>query len=339
MTVRVRIEDVARAAGVSMKTVSRVLNNEATVRDDTRSRVQEVAKALNYRPDPSARSLAGRKSYLVALLYDNPSANYLMEILMGVVEACQAHHYGMVVQPLLYDSPDFVETVISLVSFSRFDGLILTPPITDSVELLDRLDELAIPYACISPKNREGRIGVTLEEHDAVSDMVAHLVSLGHTRIAHIKGHTAHGASEWRLAGYRAGLRRTGLRYDPALVIEGEFSFDSGVRAGHVLLDLPEPPTAIFAANDDMAAGVMSVAHGRGLRIPDDISVCGFDNTPMSRQIFPALTTVHQPTQDMGRQATLELLKAIRDPASGEMVRMPYALQLRQSTGSAPRRP
>lgn len=339
MSVRVRIEDVARAAGVSMKTVSRVLNNESTVRDDTRSRVQEVAKALNYRPDPSARSLAGRKSYLVALLYDNPSANYLMEILMGVVEACQMHQYGMVVQPLLYDRPDFVDTVISLVSFSRFDGLILTPPITDSVELLDRLDELAIPYACISPKNREGRIGVTLEEHDAVSDMVEHLVSLGHTRIAHIKGHAAHGASEWRLAGYRAGLRRTGLRYDPALVIEGEFSFDSGVMAGNALLDLPDRPTAIFAANDDMAAGVMSVAHGRGLRIPHDLSVCGFDNTPMSRQIFPALTTVHQPTQDMGRQATLELLKAIRDPASGTMVRMPYALQLRQSTGSAPRRP
>ena len=335
---RVRIEDVAKAAGVSMKTVSRVLNNEPTVREDTRNRVQDVAKALNYRPDPSARSLAGRKSYLVALLYDNPSANYLMEILMGVVEACQAHHYGMVVQPLTYDSPDFVQTVTSLVSFSRFDGLILTPPITDSIELLDRLDQLAIPYSCISPKNHEGRIGVMLDEHDAACEMMEHLVSLGHSRIAHIMGHTAHGASAWRLAGYRAGLRRTGLRYDPALVIEGKFSFDSGVIAGNALLDLPDPPTAIFAANDDMAAGVMSVAHGRGLTIPGHLSVCGFDNTPMSRQIFPALTTVHQPAQEMGRQATLELLKTIKDPASGKMTRMPYALLLRQSTGPAPLR-
>lgn len=335
---RVRIEDVAKAAGVSMKTVSRVLNNEPTVKEDTRQRVQAVAKSLNYRPDPSARSLAGHKSYLIALLYDNPSANYLMEILMGVVEACQEHHYGMVVQPLVYDSPDFVQTVESLVSLSRLDGLILTPPITDSVQLLDRLDQLCVPYSCVSPKNRAGGIGVTLEEHDAVCEMIEHLVSLGHTRIAHIKGHPAHGASEWRLAGYRSGLRRAGLRYDPELVLDGEFSFDSGVRAAQRLFDLEHPPTAIFAANDDMAAGVMRVAHERGLAIPGDVSVCGFDNTPMSHQIFPALTTVHQPTREMGYLATVQLLKAIKDRAAGQMLRMPYALQLRQSTGPAPRR-
>lgn len=335
---RVRIEDVAKAAGVSMKTVSRVLNNEPTVKDETRARVQAVAKSMNYRPDPSARSLAGRKSYLVALLYDNPSANYLMEILMGVVEACQEYHYGLVVQPLNYHSPDFLQSVESLVSFSKLDGLILTPPITDSVALLDRLDTLCMPYSCVSPKHREGGIGVTLDEHDAVCDMIEYLVSLGHTRIAHIRGHPAHGGSEWRLAGYRSGLRRAGLRYQPELVIDGEFSFDSGVSAARQLLGLESPPTAIFAANDDMAAGAMSVAHSRGLSIPGDLSVCGFDNTPMSRQIFPALTTVHQPTQEMGRLATVELLKAIKDPASGRMLRMPYALQLRESTGPAPRR-
>lgn len=182
-----------------MKTVSRVLNNEPTVREETRARVQAVAQSMNYRPDPSARSLAGRRSYLVALLYDNPSANYLMEILMGVVDACQAHHYGMVVQPLNYESPDFLRSVESLVQFSKLDGLILTPPITDSVELLDRLDQLCMPYSCVSPRNREGTIGVTLEEHDAAADMIEYLVSLGHTRIAHIKGHPSHGASEWRL--------------------------------------------------------------------------------------------------------------------------------------------
>ena len=110
-----------------------------------------------------------------------------------------------------------------------------------------------------------------------------------------------------------------------------------GARAAERLFELERPPTAIFAANDDMAAGVMSVAHSRGLSIPGDVSVCGFDNTPMSRQIFPALTTVHQPTQEMGRLATVELLKAIKDPASGQMIRMPYALQLRQSTGPVPR--
>jgi LacI family transcriptional regulator len=336
MTMRTRIEDVARQAGVSMKTVSRVLNNEPGVREATRAKVMETVAALNYRPDPSARSLAGNRSYLVALLYDNPSPNYLMEILTGVVEACESHHYGMVMQPVGYHSPDFLDAVDALVVGSRLDGLILTPPLTDSVALLDRLDQRGIPFSCISPKEREGRIGVTLDEHEAVCELMEHLVALGHRRIAHVRGHPDHGASEWRLAGYRTALRRAGLRYDPALVVDGEFSFDSGLIAGRQLLALAERPTAIFAANDDMAAGVMRAASELGLRVPRDVSVCGFDNTPISQQIFPALTTVQQPTRDMGQVATVQLLNAIRDRSAGRMVRMPYALQLRQSTGPVP---
>ncbi|AKC88260.1 LacI family DNA-binding transcriptional regulator [Pseudoxanthomonas suwonensis] len=333
---RVRIEDVANQAGVSMKTVSRVLNNEPGVREVTRARVLETVAALNYRPDPSARSLAGNRSYLVALLYDNPSPNYLMEILTGVVEACESHHYGMVMQPVGYHSPDFLDAVDALVMASRLDGLILTPPLTDSAALLDRLDQRGIAFSCISPKHREGRIGVTLDEHEAVGELMAHLIALGHQRIAHVRGHPDHGASEWRMAGYRSALRRAGLRYDPALVVDGEFSFDSGLAAGRQLLALAERPTAIFAANDDMAAGVMRAASELGLRVPRDVSVCGFDNTPISQQIFPALTTVQQPTRDMGQVATVQLLNAIRDRSAGRMVRMPYALQLRQSTGPVP---
>ncbi|MBD9370478.1 LacI family DNA-binding transcriptional regulator [Xanthomonas sp. XNM01] len=334
---RARIEDVAAAAGVSMKTVSRVLNAEAGVRQSTRERVLEVVQALNYRPDPSARRLAGNRSYLVALLYDNPSPNYLMEILSGVVEACEAQHYGMVMQPVSYRSPDFVASVDTLLTVSRLDGLILTPPLTDSAELLDRLDQHGVPFSSISPRERDGRIGVTLDEHDAVCELVAHLVGLGHSRIAHVRGHPDHGAGEWRMAGYRSALRRAGLRYDPDLVMPGEFSFDSGLDAGRRLLQLRERPTAIFAANDDMAAGVMRAASELGLKVPRDLSVVGFDDTPISRQIFPALTTVQQPTREMGRTATEQLLKAIRDRGAGRMVRMPYALQLRQSTGPAPR--
>ena len=177
---------------------------------------------------------------------------------------------------------------------------------------------------------------MTLDEHEAVGELMAHLVELGHRRIAHVRGHPDHGASEWRMAGYRSALRRAGLRYDPALVVDGEFSFDSGLAAGRHLLGLAERPTAIFAANDDMAAGVMRAASELGLRVPRDVSVCGFDNTPISQQIFPALTTVQQPTRDMGQVATVQLLNAIRDRSAGRMVRMPYALQLRQSTGPAP---
>jgi len=333
---RARIEDVAAMAGVSMKTVSRVLNHEPGVRESTRDRVREAVAALNYRPDPSARSLAGSRSYLVALLYDNPSPNYLMEVVTGVVDACEAHHYGMVMQPVAFHAPDCVETVDALLSVSRLDGLILTPPLTDSEGLLDRLDQRGIPFACISPYRREGRIGVTLDEHDAVCELVAHLVVLGHRRIGHVRGHPDHGASEWRLAGYRTALRRAGLCYDPELVVDGEFSFDSGLEAGRRLLGLDDRPTAIFAANDDMAAGVMRAASELGLRVPAEVSVCGFDNTPIAQHIFPQLTTVQQPTRDMGQVATMQLLAAIRDRGAGSMVHMPYALQLRDSTGPAP---
>jgi LacI family transcriptional regulator len=334
---RVRIEDVAAAAGVSMKTVSRVLNRELNVREDTRVRVQKAVDKLKYVPHFSARSLAGNKSFLVALLYNNPSANYLMEVMGGVLEACAAEQYNMLLCPLEPDGPRVVSEVEALIGRSQPDGLVLTPPITDSAALLRRLAELEIPYASVSPKQQRKRIGVAMDETHAAFDIVAHLVSLGHRRIGHIVGHPAHGASGWRLTGYQQGLERAGLKYDPALVVPGEFSFESGVQGAEALLSLRKPPTAIFAANDDMAAGVIHAALERGLRVPDDLSVCGFDDTPMSRQIFPSLTTVHQPTHEMGRLATLELLASIQRRDGGRMLHVPYTLQLRQSTGPAPR--
>ena len=333
---RVRIEDVAEAAGVSMKTVSRVLNEEPNVSEATRARVREVVERLQYRPHPSARVLAGRRSYLVAMLYDNPSANYLMEVEQGVLDACQAQHYHLMLAPLAYDAKDIVSKVESLVLQSGIDGVVLTPPITDDAALLARLDELDIPWASVSPTEGNRRIGVVMDESSAVVEMVEHLASLGHRRIAHIKGHPAHGASRWRLAGYRAGLARAGLEPDEALVADGGFSYDSGFAAANQLLDLPEPPTAIFAANDDMAAGAIGAICERGLSVPRDVSVCGFDDTPIARHIYPSLTTVRQPTREMGRLAGAELLKAIRDRSQGGLVTVPYTLQLRRSTG--PRR-
>ena len=333
---RVNIRDVAEAAGVSIKTVSRVLNHEASVKLSTRQRILALAEKMNYKPDPSARSLAGKKSYLLGFLYDNPSSSYLMEILTGVLGACKANHYGLTLCPLQHRDAGFVGAVEEIVRSSKLDGLILTPPISDSSELLGVLDQLEVRYACISPRDATNRIGVQMDEQTAVQEIVAHLVSLGHTRIAHIKGHPSHSASHWRLSGYQRGLLGAGLAFDPRLVCEGYFTFESGRDSTKWLLALPDPPTAIFAGNDDTAAGVMSVLHERGLRIPADISVCGFDNLPVSRQIFPALTTVSQPTAAMGKIATEQLLSHIKDRSAGTMVNVPYELILRQSTG--PRR-
>ncbi len=338
MSRRVRIEDVAAAAGMSMKTVSRVLNGEPNVREDTRAQVMRAVERLKYVPNHSARSLAGNKSYLVALIYNNPSPNYLMEVISGVLAGCQAKRYTMLLGPFEPDGPELVAGVEAMIARSRPDGLILTPPITDSPALLKRLFELKVPYASISPKRKKGGVCVAMDETRAAFEMVVHLASLGHKRIAHIVGPQAHGASAWRLTGYQQGLQHAGLKFDPGLLVQGEFTFDSGVHGAERLLALKRPPTAVFAANDDMAAGVIRVALDRHMRVPEDISICGFDDTPLSNNIFPPLTTVHQPTREMGRLATLALLEEVQNPGSVALMQVPYTLKLRRSTGPAPKR-
>src|SRR3546814_258649 len=337
---RTRIEDVAAAAGVSMKTVSRVLNNEPNVREETRERVLEAVARLQYRPNASARSLAGQRSYVIALVYDNPSRNYLMEIQAGVLDACHAHRYNMVLAPVGSGRESVASDIRGVFAHHAPDGVVLIPPLTDDPVVLDYLRDNGVPFACVSPHSTAHRIGVTMDEHAAVRDLMAHLIALGHRRIGHIQGHRAHGAQEWRHAGYRQALQHAGIDYDPDLVVEGEFVFESGVHGANRLLDLPDPPTAIFAANDDTAAGVIRVAGERGLSVPRELSVCGFDDTPIARHIFPALTTVRQPTTDMGELATRQLLEHIRTPGAGRMLQVRHTLLLRESTGPArPRKP
>ena len=160
---RVRIEDVAAMAGVSMKTVSRVLNHEPNVSERTRKLVEAAVEKLRYRPLPSARTLAGRRSYLVAMLFDNPSSNYLMEIELGVLDACQAQHYNLMLAPLVYDAGDIVDKVESLIMQSQLDGIVLTPPLTDDTALLERLVALGIPHSSISAKEQNRHVGVVVD--------------------------------------------------------------------------------------------------------------------------------------------------------------------------------
>ena len=330
-SMRSRIEDVATAAGVSMKTVSRVLNNEPNVREVTRARVMQMVEQLQYKPNLSARSLAGQRSYVVALVYNNPSRNYLMEIQSGMLEACRASHYNLLLAPV-GSGKQRAADMKGLFEYFGPDGVVLIPPLTDDDVVLAYLNEHQVPYACIAPRNPESRIGVMMDETAAVMALMEGLIALGHRRIGHIKGPPSHGACEWRYKGYRDALRQAGIAYDPDLITQGEFSHESGINGANRLLDLPSPPTAIFAANDDMAAGVIRAACERGLVVPRDLSVCGFDDTPIARQIYPALTTVRQPTSEMGRLATLELLEKIRSPGAGCMVHVEHALIFREST-------
>jgi LacI family transcriptional regulator len=333
---RANISDVARVAGTSRKTVSRVINNEPNVHASTRKLVLDAIAKLKYRPLTSARSLATNRSFMVGLLYDNRSPSYIMEVQAGVLEACEAQHYSMMVQPLVSASSDFVERVDDILTRHRPDGLILTPPITDHAPLLKSLRKNGIPFASISPRHPEKSVGVILREREAAAAMVAHLVSLGHTRIAHIVGDLEHGAGVWRLAGYRDGLKRAGLKENPAYMVPGRFSFESGVEAARKLLALKPRPTAIFAGDDDMATGTIWAASEAGLSVPGDISVCGFDDTNIATQVWPPLTTIHQPVQEMARRATEELMRLVLGRGEAGMVELDYEIRIRASTGPRP---
>lgn len=329
---RVTISDVARAVGTSKKTISRVLNNDPNVSRSMRERVAAAVAALNYRPLTSARSLAANRSFMIGLLYDNRSPSYIMEVQAGVLAACEAQHYSMMVQPLESDAPDFVERVEDILSRHRPDGLILTPPITDHAGLLACLQRNEVPFASIAPRQPGACIGVMLREREAAAAMVAHLVALGHRRIAHILGDPEHGAGIWRLAGYRDGLAQAGLQEDPAYMVQGRFSFESGVAAMRQLLALPQRPTAIFAADDDMAVGAIWAAAEAGVSVPRELSICGFDDTTIATQVWPPLTTIHQPVREMGRRATEELFLRVLNKGEARMVEVDYDMRIRAST-------
>ncbi|NID16823.1 LacI family DNA-binding transcriptional regulator [Luteibacter yeojuensis] len=334
---RVTINDVARASDTSKKTVSRVLNQEPGVRREVRDRVMAAVAELKYRPLTSARSLASNRSFMIGLLYDNLSPSYIMEVQAGVQEACEAQQYSMMVQPLDSTARDFMERVEGILWRHRPDGLILTPPITDHPALLAHLRDTGLPFASIAPRKPKGIAGVILQEREAAAAMVDHLVALGHRRIAHIIGDPKHGAGVWRLAGYRDGLKRAGLAERADYMVQGQFSFESGVKAARQLLRLKERPTAIFAADDDMAVGAIWAAAEAGVAVPAEVSICGFDDTTIATQVWPLLTTVHQPVRDMGKRATEELLLGLLGKGEPRMVQVDYQMRLRASTAPAPR--
>ena len=339
MTRKATINDVAAHAGVSIKTVSRVLNGEQAVRPDTRQRVREAVEALNYRPSRSARSLASGRSYLIGLLYHNPSANYVVDVQHGALDKCLEHGFHLFSHPTdLYD-PDLGGMVANLVHQANLDGLILTPPLCSSAPLLAELDRQHIPFVRVSPVDlTHPSPYVLMDDVQASRDMTNYLIELGHRRIAHIFGHPDHAASEQRLEGFRSALAEHGLTADPSLIVEGRFSFETGRACAQKLLGLADPPTAIVAANDDLAAGAVMAAHEAGLGVPEDISVAGFDDTHVSRVVWPPLTTVHQPIYDLANAAADLLLKRLAGDDSGPRhIELPHELVIRQSTGPTPK--
>jgi len=335
VSIRANIRDVALHAGVAVKTVSRVLNGHPYVSAETRERVEQAVRELRFTPSIAARILSGSKSNQIALIYDNHSPYYTFQIQMGCWDRCQREGIRLLAQPVDVADPRIGDQVRGLVSETHVDGIVLSSPVTDCEPVLRALDAMDIPYVRISPgTNHAATSSVFMDEAVAADDMTTHLINVGHRRIGFIKGHPNHMASDERLFGYRRALDRAGIAYEPSLVCDGEFDFESGVRAANLLLDLAKRPTAIFASNDDMAAGVLAVAHDRGIDLPAALSVAGFDDTTLARTVWPPLTTIHQPMAELARTATDILI------TGGDIShrRLPHTLVERGSVAPPPRK-
>lgn len=305
MSERANIKDVAERAGVAVKTVSRVLNDHPYVRAETRAKVERAMKELEFRPSVAARILSGAKSNQIALIYDNHSPYYMFQIQTGCWKYCKENGIRLLAQPVDVEDPSVGRQVRGLITETHVDGIVLSSPVTDCEPVLNVLDQLDIPFVRISPgTNHALTSSVFMDDAQAADDITTHLINYGHRRIGFIRGHPNHMASEERLFGYRRALDRAGIAFEPGLIENGEFDVESGIRAGRRLLDRRDPPTAIFASNDDMAAGVLAVAHERAIKVPDHLSVVGFDDTPLARTVWPPLTSIHQPMAELARAAT-----------------------------------
>ena len=300
---RVTIQTVADHAGVSKKTVSRVLNREKGVTPATEDRVMASVKELGFKPNIAARSLAGARSYNIALAYDDPSSEYMAGVQGGVLEICRQFGYHLLLEPL--DQQKWPAAGgQDLIGVRHLDGVILMPPLSDQADLVDGIIASGLPVVLISSGlQRDDVLHVRIAEAEAARVMTRHLIELGHRRIAFIVGRQEHGAALRRRKGFIDEMHAQGLDVPDSAIAQGDFTFRSGMQAAEDLLASAYHPTAIFAGNDHMAAGVMAALHKHGLRVPEDISVAGFDGAEIAEMVWPPLTTIHQPLNDLGRAA------------------------------------
>ena len=337
---RATINDIARLASVSKKTVSRVINQSPFVKEETRARIDAVIQQIGYHPDPQARGLAFRRSFLIGLVYDNPNAQYIVNIQDGALDALRGSGFELVVHPCDRRSDDFVPGVRRFVERQKLHGVILLPPVAEDQDLVRALQELDCAYVRIASVKLDAAAHLVMSnDREAAAEVGKYLDSLGHQRIALIAGPTQYRSAHERQSGFVTALQQRGLKLAPEFVVEGNYTFDSGVVCAEALLARSPRPTAIFACNDEMAAGVYKAAYRLGIRIPEELSVVGFDDSPLASRLWPSLTTVRLPIRDMGRLAASKLLpdtsKGATDSAATSIV-IPH-LTVRDSSRPPPR--
>ena len=330
------INDIARLANVSKKTVSRVINESPFVREETRTRIAEIMLRVGYTPDPQARGLAFRRSFLIGLIYDNPNAPYVINIQEGALAALRRMGYELVVHPCDRNGSEFLPEIRNLISRQKLDGVILLPPVSENAELPELLRKLQCPYVRVlsAPLDDSDNLVLSMDRQSA-AEVAEHLAKLGHTRIAMIVGPASYRSAHERLAGFSNALADRGLTLAPEYIAEGLYTFESGAACSELLLSRSPRPTAIFAGNDETAAGVYRTAYLRGLKIPDDLTVIGFDDSPLASRLCPSLTTMRQPIRDMGRLAAEKVMAKIANsdgPTVASTTVFPH-LVVRESSG------
>ena len=316
------INDIARLAGVSKKTVSRVINQSPLVRKDTREKVEALMRDVGYTPDPIARGLAFRRSFLIGMVYDNPTAQFIVNMQYGALDTLRGSGFELVVHPCDSRSPGYIDGVRRFVQQQKLHGVMLVPRVSEDQALADMLDEIGVRYVRIAAVSldKPERMVVT-HDHDGAAEVADYLLSLGHKDIALITGPATYRSAIERTGGFLGALQRRGIELPKARVVEAGYTFESGVAAAEKLLAGKKRPSAIFCGNDEMAAGVYRAALRSGIQIPQQLSVVGYDDSPLASRLWPPLTSVRRDTRDTGRIAAAMLLHTEGTPRPMASVR------------------
>lgn len=329
------LSDIAKLANVSIKTASRVVRKEPKVSPKTRAAVEEAIKTLNYRPSVAPRAAVGSRSYVLGLIFDNPNASYIVELLQGAMEQSRQDGYHLIVEPVSLSSATITEDINNLLVQSNLDGMILPPPLCDEPSILKALMSAGKPFARISPSiSEELGLRVEINDHQAAKEMTTKLIELGHTSIGFITGRKGTATTRRRLEGFLSAMKDANLSVPDSFIQEGNFEYRSALIAGEKLLKQPQRPTAIFASNDEMAAGLIAAAHKSGLSVPDDLSIAGFDDSLVATVVWPQLTTVRQPIKEMAATAVKILIEKCRAESdeNPNMELLPTEIIMREST-------
>ena len=329
------LSDIAKLAKVSIKTASRVVRQESNVSPKTRTAVEAAMKALKYRPSVAPRATVGSRSYVLALIFDNPNTSYIVELLRGALEQARKDGYHLLVEPVNLASANVAEDITNLLVQSNLDGMILPPPLCDDPAILQALVSSRKPFARISPSiSKEIGLRVEISDYAAAREMTMKLIQLGHTSIGFVTGRQGTATTRRRLDGFLSAMKDANLTVPDNFILEGTYEYRSGLEAGESLLKLAQRPTAIFASNDEMAAGLIAAAHKSGLSVPEELSIAGFDDSVIATVVWPQLTTVRQPIKEMAAAAVNMVTKQCRGQTKDEATvrKLPIDLVMREST-------